>query len=86
MSGPAVQGVVKSFATDKGFGFIIPDDGGADVFVHHAEVQAAEGGRGALEAGQRVEFFTKQDRGRTQAASVRLLGGVGGVGGVGGRV
>jgi CspA family cold shock protein len=47
-------GTVKWFNTEKGFGFITPDDGGKDLFVHHSEVQTA--GRAMLEDGQKVEF------------------------------
>ena len=47
-------GTVKWFNTEKGFGFITPDDGGKDLFVHHSEVQTS--GRAMLEDGQKVEF------------------------------
>lgn len=47
-------GTVKWFNTEKGFGFIAPDDGGADLFVHHSEVKTA--GRAMLDEGQKVEF------------------------------
>ena len=47
-------GTVKWFNSDKGFGFIAPDDGGADLFVHHSEVQMS--GRAMLDEGQKVEF------------------------------
>lgn len=46
------KGTVKWFNTDKGFGFIAPDDGGKDLFVHHSEVQ----GNAVLNDGQKVEY------------------------------
>ena len=65
------QGTVKWFNADKGYGFIAPDDGTADVFVHHSAIQA-DGFR-SLEENQRVEFdVTTSDRGQ-QAARVRLI-------------
>ena len=48
------QGPVKWFNADKGFGFIAPDDGSADIFVHYSDIQA--GGYRSLEENQRVEF------------------------------
>jgi len=48
------QGTVKWFNADKGFGFIAPDDGTADVFVHHSAIQAD--GYRSLQENQRVEF------------------------------
>lgn len=52
-------GTVKFFNTTKGFGFITPDDGGKDVFVHITAVQAA--GLAGLNDGQRVSFETEPD-------------------------
>jgi CspA family cold shock protein len=47
-------GTVKWFNERKGFGFIVPDEGGDDLFFHHSEIQS-EGGA-ALAEGQKVEF------------------------------
>ena len=47
-------GTVKWFNPDKGYGFIEPDDGGKDLFVHHTEVKVE--GFATLEEGQKVEF------------------------------
>ena len=47
-------GTVKWFNSSKGYGFIIPDDGGDDLFVHHSEIKAD--GYATLEEGQKVEF------------------------------
>jgi CspA family cold shock protein len=53
------KGTVKWFNADKGFGFITPEDGGKDLFVHHSEIQA--GGKYAtLNDGQKVEFEVGQ--------------------------
>lgn len=51
-------GTVKWFDAAKGFGFITPEDGGKDVFVHHSEIQGS--GFKSLEEGQRVSFDVKQ--------------------------
>ena len=48
------KGTVKWFNPDKGFGFITPDDGGKDLFVHHSEVKIS--GYATLEEGQKVEY------------------------------
>ena len=48
------QGTVKWFNSEKGFGFISPDDGGKDLFVHYSEVKMS--GRAMLDEGQKVEF------------------------------
>ena len=65
-----VQGTVKWFNAEKGFGFIEPDDGGADVFVHFSAI-ADQGGFRSLDEGQRVEFETSQGQRGPQADDVR---------------
>ena len=56
----AETGTVKFFNTDKGFGFIKPDKGGADIFVHISAVQAS--GLAGLSENQKVSFDTEPDR------------------------
>jgi CspA family cold shock protein len=53
------QGTVKWFNADKGFGFITPDDGGKDLFVHHSEIQSG-GDYATLNEGQKVEYVAAQ--------------------------
>jgi CspA family cold shock protein len=53
-------GVVKFFSEQKKFGFIAPDDGSADVFVHIAALQSS--GLVTLHKGQRIEFVAESDR------------------------
>jgi len=65
------QGTVKWFNAEKGFGFITPDDGGADVFVHHSEIDAQ--GYRSLDEGQSVEFEVGQGQKGPQAQGVRPL-------------
>lgn len=65
-------GTVKWFNPTKGFGFIQPDEGSNDVFVHITAVQ--EIGLSSLEDGQRIEFeMTAQKGGRTAAGSLKLV-------------
>ena len=68
-----LQGMVKFFNKDKGFGFITPDDGGRDVFVHVSAVQRA--GLPHLNDGMKLSFVTEDDtRGRgPQAVLLQLL-------------
>ncbi len=47
-------GTVKWFNERKGYGFIVPDDGGDDLFVHHSEIQSE--GKVSLDASQKVEY------------------------------
>ena len=63
-------GKVKFFNTQKGFGFIAPDDGSKDVFVHISAVERA--GMGTLREGQKVQFEAVADRktGKTSAESL----------------
>jgi cold shock protein len=56
----AETGIVKFFNIDKGFGFIKPDSGGADIFVHISAVQAS--GLTGLAENQKVTFETEPDR------------------------
>ncbi|WP_018236637.1 cold-shock protein [Ensifer sp. BR816] len=56
----AETGTVKFFNTDKGFGFIKPENGGADIFVHISAVQAS--GLSGLSENQKVSFDTEPDR------------------------
>jgi len=63
------QGTVQWFNSEKGFGFIAPDDGGADVFVHFSAIQAD--GYRSLDENQRVEFEVTQGQKGPQAESVR---------------
>ncbi|GAA4704346.1 transcription antiterminator/RNA stability regulator CspE [Streptomyces youssoufiensis] len=65
------QGTVKWFNGEKGFGFISPDEGGADVFVHFSAIQGS--GFKNLEENQRVEFEIQQGQRGPQAADVRPL-------------
>ena len=62
-------GTVKWFNADKGYGFITPDDGGKDLFVHHSEIQTS-GFRELLE-GQKVQFEAVSGTKGPQASAVR---------------
>ncbi|MCT2007124.1 cold-shock protein [Micrococcus lylae] len=64
-------GTVKWFNTEKGFGFIAPEDGSADVFVHYSAIQAQ--GFKELQENDRVEFETVQGDKGLQAANVTRL-------------
>ncbi len=66
-----MQGTVKWFNDAKGFGFITPDDGSKDVFVHHSAI-ASQGFR-SLSEGDRVEFETEQGAKGPQATQVKKL-------------
>ena len=61
-----MEGIVKFFNETKGFGFITPDEGGQDLFVHHSEIQMD--GYASLDDGQKVETFVRKEEkvGRNQ--------------------
>ena len=63
------QGTVKWFNAEKGFGFITPDGGGQDVFVHHTAIQMT--GYRSLEENQRVSFEITQGSKGPQAEQVQ---------------
>jgi len=61
-------GTVKWFNETKGFGFITPDEGGADLFAHFSEIQGS--GFKTLKDGQKVEFVVKQGPKGLQASAI----------------
>jgi CspA family cold shock protein len=63
-------GTVKWFNAQKGFGFLQPDGGGQDVFVHITAVQSA--GLNGLDEGQKVTFEVVRERGKEAAANLKL--------------
>ena len=65
------EGTVKWFNSDKGFGFITPDGGTKDVFVHHFEIQG--GGFRSLDENQRVKFDVSQGPKGPQAVGVTAI-------------
>ncbi len=66
-----VNGTVKWFNQDKGFGFITPETGGKDVFVHFSAIQGT--GRRNLEDGQRVSFVVTDGQKGPQAEDVNAI-------------
>lgn len=62
------QGTVKWFNSEKGYGFITPDEGGGDVFVHHTAINVS--GYRTLEEGQKVNFEIEQSDKGPQATGV----------------
>jgi CspA family cold shock protein len=65
------NGKVKWFNPGKGFGFIQPEEGGADVFVHISALERA--GLTDLKEGQRVSYELASNKGKTSAANLKLI-------------
>lgn len=70
-NGERITGTVKFFNNTRGYGFIIPDGGGADVWVHKTVVKAAR--RARLEQGQRLTFVTLSHEKGMRAADLRFI-------------
>ena len=66
------NGMVKWFNTNKGYGFIQPDNGNKDVFVHISAVEKS--GLKTLLENQKVSFEINQDKGRSFAANIKVIG------------
>ena len=64
-------GIVKWFNPTKGFGFIQPDQGSSDVFVHISAVERA--GFNGLNEGQKVSYDLATEKGKTSAANLKLV-------------
>jgi CspA family cold shock protein len=64
-------GTVKWFSAEKGFGFIVPEDGGKDLFVHHSNIDMS--GFKSLQDGQKVEYEAGQGKKGPEATKVRGL-------------
>lgn len=62
-------GTVKWFNSQKGYGFIEPENGGSDVFVHISAVEKA--GMRNLHEGQKISYETQEDRGKTSAVNLQ---------------
>ena len=65
------QGTVKWFSDEKGYGFIVPDDGGKDLFCHHSNIEME--GFKTLAEGQKVEYEAAEGRKGPEATKVRGL-------------
>ena len=65
------KGAVKWFNSQKGYGFIQPDDGGKDVFVHISAVERA--GLSNLNEGQKLSYDLVTEKGKTSAANLQTL-------------
>ncbi len=64
-----MRGTVKRWLTGRGYGFIEPDEGGEDIFLHHSELQGVD----TVEEGQRVEFDVQTTEKGPRAVRVKLI-------------
>lgn len=69
MSSNKQQGTIKFFNSEKGFGFITPEDGSQDLFVHTSNIK----GNGQVDQGKRVEYVKGQGRKGPEATEVSVL-------------
>lgn len=69
-----MQGIIKRYFKDKGYGFIAPDDGGKDIFFHHTQM-AAGNDISQIKEGQKVSFDVVQGPKGQQANSISILAG-----------
>lgn len=67
------NGTVKWFNSEKGFGFIQPDNGGKDLFVHYKQINSTGYGRVSLEDGQKVTYEAGEGQKGPQAQNVTAL-------------
>ncbi len=67
------QGIVKWFNPTKGYGFITPEDGSKDVFVHISAVERA--GLNGLKEGQKISYELATNKGKTSAANLKPIEG-----------
>lgn len=65
-------GTVKWFNTNKGYGFIAPDEGGKDVFVHITALE--QSGIRQLDDGQKISYEVAENRGKEAASNIQLIG------------
>lgn len=66
------KGVLKWYSKEKGFGFIIPDDGGKDVFLHANDVKDSRINPDHLTEGAKISYALKESRGKTSACDIVL--------------
>lgn len=71
LGGKMTKGTVKWFNSQKGYGFIMPETGGKDVFVHITKLE--EIGLKKLNEGQQVSYELYDDRGRIAAGNIKLM-------------
>lgn len=67
-------GVVKFFNEQKGYGFVTPDNGGKDLFIHATQVQGGDRGQTGLVEGSRVQFVRKEGKKGFEATEVTKVG------------